>query len=224
MNSSHPLARGLLLGLSVAALALVGCATRGFVRDYVETQVAPQRDINSRLQGDIADVRVRADSADAHALAAQALARNAMDEAAAARRLATKIATGELNYNVVSSHEVHFDFDESHLDGKSRRTLDDLASELEKHPRYVLEIVGHTDDVGSSRYNLRLGQERAETVRRYLNDEHRIPLSRMATISFGSGKPVSHGEGAEARALNRRAEIRLLEVQDVDLAASAATP
>jgi peptidoglycan-associated lipoprotein len=211
-----------MLALALLSAAVAGCATKGFVRNYVETQVAPQRETTSRLQGEIADVRVRADSADSHALAAQALARDALNEAAAARRLASKIATGELRYNVVSSREILFGFDEVHLDGKSRRVLDALAPELEKHPRYVLEIVGHTDDVGGSRYNLRLGAERSETVRRYLNSEYHIPLSRMATISFGSGKPVNRGESAEARALNRRAEIRLLEVQDVDLAATTA--
>jgi OOP family OmpA-OmpF porin len=126
-----------------------------------------------------------------------------------------------LRYNVVRTHEILFDFDDTQLNSRSRRVLDDIAPELEKHPRYVLEVVGHTDDVGTSRYNLRLGAERSETVRRYLNSEHRIPLSRMATISFGSGKPVTHGENTQSRALNRRAEIRVLEVQDVDLAATA---
>ncbi|MBI5837635.1 MAG: OmpA family protein [Candidatus Eisenbacteria bacterium] len=209
--------------LTVALLPMVaGCATRGFVREYVEGQVAPQRESTSRLRADLDGVRVKADSADAHALAAQALARNAMDEAAAARRLASKIATGELKYNVVRSQEIQFAFDKAELDSRSRSILDQVAPELETHPRYVLEIVGHTDGVGSSRYNLRLGAERSETVRRYLNSEYRIPLSRMATISFGAGKPVNHGESEQSRALNRRAEIRLLEIQDVDLASAGA--
>ena len=216
------LRRGWLLAPALILVAVAGCATRGFVREYTESQVAPQRETTAHLQGDLARVDAKADSADAHATAAQALARGAMDEAAAARRLASKIASGELRYNVVRTREILFAFDEAQLNRKSQSILDELAPELEKHPRYVLEIVGHTDDVGSNRYNQRLGGERSEAVRCYLNSEHRIPLSRMATVSYGSGKPVSRGEGDQARAQNRRAEIRILEVQDVDLAATSA--
>ncbi|MBI5836687.1 MAG: OmpA family protein [Candidatus Eisenbacteria bacterium] len=198
-----------------------GCATKGFVRNYVEGQTAPQREAITRLDGDVAAVRVTADSANARSLAAEQSARLAMDEAAAARRLASKIASGELKYNVVQSNEIRFAFNKFALDEVSTAKLDELATLLEQHPRYVLEITGNTDNVGSSRYNLHLGEERAETVRRYLNDAHHVPLAKMATISFGSGKPVAHGEGASVRALNRRAEIRVLEIQDTDLAAVA---
>ena len=221
MCASNPPRHGWLLPLLVIAVIAPGCATKGFVREYVETQVAPQRDATGRLQGELAQVSAKADSADAHAQAAQAEAQSALQEAAAARRLASKIASGDLHYNVVRTEEIQFAFDQIQLTAKSRAVLDAIAPEMEKHPRYVLEIVGHTDDVGSSRYNLRLGAERSETVRRYLNSEYHVPLSRMATISFGSGRPVSHGESEQSRALNRRAEIRVLEVQDADLAAAA---
>jgi outer membrane protein OmpA-like peptidoglycan-associated protein len=215
---------GWLVPVAAAAVLSSGCATKGFVRDYVETQVAPQRDATNRLQTDLMAVKTTADSANAHALDAQTLARSAMDEAAAARRLSSKIASGDLHYNVVQSREVNFGFDKYTLTPKTRGALDEVAQVLDQNPRYILEIVGNTDQVGNPRYNLRLGQERAETVRRYLNDEHHVPLSKMATISYGSGKPVSHGEGDANRSRNRRAEIRILEVQDVDLADLTTTP
>jgi len=214
----------LLPACAAAALLASGCATKGFVREYMEGQMAPQRDATGRLASDLNAVRARADSADAHATAAQLMAQNALNEAAAARRLASKIASGELKYNVVRTHEVNFGFNEYSLDGRSRRELDQVAAILEQHPRYIVEIVGGADHTGSARYNLRLGEERAESVRRYLNDEHRVPLSKMATISYGAGKPVSQGEGKLVDARNRRAEIRVLEVQDVDLAAMSGTP
>lgn len=212
------------LALIVAGGMLsAGCATRNFVRNYVEGQTAPQREAITKLNGDVATVRVTADSANARSLAAEQSARQALDEAAASRRLASKIASGELKYNVVQSDEIRFAFNKFALDQVSSAKLDELATLLEQHPRYVLEITGNTDNIGNDRYNLRLGEERAETVRRYLNDTHHVPLAKMATISFGAGKPVAHGEGASVRALNRRAEIRVLEIQDTDLAAVAKT-
>ena len=213
----------LIPALALAVLA-AGCATKGFVREYMEGQMAPQRDATNRLANDLGAVRAKADSADAHATAAQLMAKSALDEAAAARRLASKIASGELKYNVVRTHEVTFGFDQSALDGRSRKELDQVAEVLEQNPRYIVEIVGGADRTGNPRYNLRLGQERADTVRRYLNDEHRVPLSKMATISYGAGKPVQQGEGQLIDARNRRAEIRILEVQDVDLASVGGSP
>jgi peptidoglycan-associated lipoprotein len=204
---------------ATAALLLSGCASKGFVRNYVESQVAPQRESIGRLGQDVVAARTTADSALARSAAAEDLARQAKDEAAAARRLASKIASGELHYNVVQSREIRFGFNHFNLEGESQARLDELATLLEQHPRYILEITGNTDQVGNARYNLRLGEERAETVRRYLNDAHRVPLSKMATISMGSGRPVARGEGKEARALNRRAEIRVLEIQDADITA-----
>jgi len=200
-------------------LLLTGCATKNFVRGYVENQVAPQREAVARMGQDLAAVRTTADSADARSQAALQVASQANLEAQAARRLASKIASGDLHYNVVESREIRFGFDRSTLNSQTAAKLDDLATLLEQHSRYVLEITGNTDNVGNARYNLHLGEERAETVRRYLNDTHHVPLSRMATISFGAGKPVAHGEGADARALNRRAEIRVLEIQDPDIVA-----
>lgn len=215
--------RILIMG-SALALLTTGCATKGFVRNYVESQVAPQRDVTTRMQGELAAVKTTADSADAHATAAQLMARNAFEEAAASRRLASKIASGDLTYKVVQTSEINFGYDQFNLNTHGRKALDQVAGVLEQHPRWILEIMGATDRSGSPRYNLRLGQERAETVRRYLNDEHKVPLSKMATISFGAGRPVARGEGKAAEARNRRAVLRVLEVQDVDLVSMSGSP
>jgi peptidoglycan-associated lipoprotein len=216
----------LMLPATAALVAVLGagCASKGFVREYVEQQVAPQREATARLQTDLTAVKLTADSADSRSSRAETMARGAFDEAAAARRLASKIASGDLTYNVIQTSEINFGFDKFSLSNNARSELDHVASMLEQHPQYILEIVGGTDQVGSQRYNLRLGQERAETVRRYLNSEHHVPLSKMATISFGSGKPVAQGEGKAMEARNRRAEIRVLQVQDVDLVGLTTTP
>jgi peptidoglycan-associated lipoprotein len=213
------LGRSTVTCFAAGSLMLTGCATRGFVRNYVEEQVEPQRQAVSRVQQDLVTVRGVADSANVHSMAAEDMARHAKDDAEASRRLATKIASGDLHYAVVDSLAIQFAFNQATLTSQTASRLDGLAGVLEQHPRFILEISGYTDRIGTQRYNLRLGEERAETVRRYLNDTYHVPLARMATVSFGPARPVMGGEGREGQALNRRAEIRVLEVKDADIMA-----
>ncbi len=223
MNSIQLIRRATVLMLLSAPL-LGGCASRGFVRNYVDVQMAGQKEIHDRFQNDLSAVKATADSAEAHSQEARLLAHQAVEDAAAARRLAARIASGDLRYNVVQTQDVYFGFDETALNPKASAMLDQIASKLKENSRYVLEVMGNTDEVGSERYNYRLGQERAEMVRRYMNTIHGIPLSRLATMSLGKSKPAGKGESEKFRALNRRAEIRLLEVQDADLVSMSGSP
>ena len=68
---------------------------------------------------------------------------------------------------------------------------------------------GHTDATGSPEGNIRLGTDRAEAVRRYLNKQG-VALNRMATISYGEDEPVAPNNTREGRAQNRRVAIIVL--------------
>ena len=57
---------------------------------------------------------------------------------------------------------------------------------------------------------MRLGLERAEAVKRYVYENHKIPLHRVSVISFGEEKPVASNKTKEGRAQNRRVVIRVL--------------
>ena len=72
-----------------------------------------------------------------------------------------------------------------------------------------LEIQGHTDATGDADYNEKLGEARAEAVRRYLS-RGGIALNRMATISYGEEAPVASNDTPEGRAQNRRVSIIVL--------------
>ena len=83
--------------------------------------------------------------------------------------------------------------------------------QLTADPKNVyLEIEGHTDSVGSPTLNERLGLERAEAVKRYLYEQHSIPLHKMNVISFGETKPVAPNGTRDGRAQNRRVVIKVL--------------
>ena len=112
----------------------------------------------------------------------------------------------------VSSHEVRFAFDDWRLNDDASATLDDLATQLAAHPRYVLEIRGYADATGPNRYNYMLGRERAESVERDLITRHNVPPMRVAIVSFGEDDPAADNASSDGRAQNRRVRVRLLDV------------
>jgi hypothetical protein len=79
-----------------------------------------------------------------------------------------------------------------------------------KNSGVKIEIAGHTDNVGGSKANQRLSQQRAETVRRYLISRHRIPASLLIAKGYGDLFPLVPNLTAEYRAKNRRVEITIL--------------
>jgi len=110
----------------------------------------------------------------------------------------------------IMSEEVYYAFNSSALDAASMEKLDRIASKLKEDPDYIIEIAGHTDAVGGSDYNIVLGQRRADAVRAYLIDKHRIAFSRISIRSGGTGEPIASNDTDQGRARNRRATISVL--------------
>jgi outer membrane protein OmpA-like peptidoglycan-associated protein len=160
----------------------------------VRKEVAAVRaDTDTRLNevsGNVDQVRTRADQANV---------------------LAERLAAGE--YSEVSTHQVHYEFDDFHLTPEARGMLDQLAGQLSSHPRYVLELRGYADATGTDRYNYRLGRERAEEALRYLMTRHSVPTTRAAIVSFGEESPLADNHTEEGRAQNRRVQVRVMELR-----------
>jgi OmpA-OmpF porin, OOP family len=83
--------------------------------------------------------------------------------------------------------------------------LDAIADEL-RRDEGELTVVGHTDNVGSERYNQGLSERRARAVADYLAARG-IPVSRVAAVGVGESQPVASNATAEGRAQNRRVEV-----------------
>jgi outer membrane protein OmpA-like peptidoglycan-associated protein len=77
---------------------------------------------------------------------------------------------------------------------------------LESHPEINVELAGHTDNVGSEAYNLKLSKERAEVVRQALIDKG-IASERLTAQGYGATKPLYSNDNEEHRAMNRRTEM-----------------
>jgi len=101
---------------------------------------------------------------------------------------------------------VYFGYDQDELGDEARSTLQANAQWLKSHARYVVRIEGHADERGSIKYNLSLGDRRADSVRTYLTSLG-IEASRLETVSYGEERPAVPGSGEEAWSKNRRAEF-----------------
>ena len=105
---------------------------------------------------------------------------------------------------VLSDDSVKFPVDGSKLSPEAQTRLMDFVSKLKTDNKNVyLEIQGHTDATGRQGLNERLGEERAEAVRLFMNQQG-VPLNRMATISYGADAPVAPNNTRAGRAQNRR--------------------
>jgi OOP family OmpA-OmpF porin len=98
---------------------------------------------------------------------------------------------------------VTFEYDSSILSATSRDTLDTLATDLVKYRRLRVELQGHTDNVGSDKYNLTLSHRRANAVRAYLLD-HAVPADRLTAKGYGELQPIDDNGTEAGRARNRR--------------------
>lgn len=88
--------------------------------------------------------------------------------------------------------------------------LDRMANFLIDHPKYSLNISGHTDSQGNKDSNLRLSQARADAIKAYLVSQFKIDPSRINAHGYGSEKPIVEEKTDEDKGLNRRVEFEIL--------------
>jgi outer membrane protein OmpA-like peptidoglycan-associated protein len=99
-----------------------------------------------------------------------------------------------------------FDFDSAELKARNRELLSRIAGILLASKGFGLSIFGYTDDIGSSEYNQKLSERRAEAVRQYLVQAG-IDASLVNAKGYGKSSPRLEGETEQARSVNRRVEI-----------------
>jgi peptidoglycan-associated lipoprotein len=209
---------GVLVVALVVALGITGCATKKYVQEQVDQvskaseakigevqkQVeATQMDVTNLKKSDVAQNEQIAKLSDT---AKEALAR---------AQEAGKLAKGKFVYETTLTDEnVKFGFNKGEFSDEYKAALDAFATKVKeegKDKKLYIEVQGHTDSIGAEKYNLELGQERAEAVMRYLNMKAGIPLHLMNAISYGEYKPIDDNKTAASRAKNRRVTMVVLE-------------
>lgn len=216
-----------IVAIPVLALALGGttaCATKKFVRgevgqvnEKVETLTKTVEETQERTRANearIGEVDQKVGVADQKAVAA---GQRADDARMAADRVnsradAIEKASKRLVYEVVLSEDKGgFKFGQAMMPETVTPEIDQLVQTLKANPNGAyIEIEGHTDNVGTKDVNYKLGMERAENVKRYLYENHQVPLHKINVISYGEEKPVAPNNTRDGRAQNRRVVIKVL--------------
>ena len=101
---------------------------------------------------------------------------------------------------------ITFDYKKWVIKEEFDSNLSNIVDILQKNPNMYIRIEGHTDNIGSMKYNIDLSQKRAQAVKNYLVGKG-INESRVSIVGFGYKKPIAPNDTEEGRALNRRAEI-----------------
>lgn len=96
------------------------------------------------------------------------------------------------------------------IDPKSYQELDEVVAMLKENPKMEIQLEGHTDNRGNAEANLKLSQARVDAVKKYMTSKG-ISKNRIDTKAFGGSKPIATEDTDEARARNRRVEMRVLK-------------
>ena len=226
--------RKFFMAVPIAVLVVGGstaCATKKFVRtsvgdvndkvDSLGRSVEEAQERTRQNEGRIGEVDQKAQAAGQSAQQANSAAAKAANAATAAGSAATAAgakadavdrASRRLVFEVVLSEDQgNFRFGRTELPDAAKARLDEMITELKSDPKGAyFEIEGHTDDVGPTAVNEKIGLGRAEAVKRYLYEQHQIPLHKINVISYGEDKPVAPNRTRDDRAQNRRVVVRVL--------------
>ena len=205
-----------LVAVSVATVALSGCATKkyvgrevGEINQKVDTLSGEMEKTQERVKRN----EVRIDDVDKQAQAGISDAKGSAQQALKRATEAERAAKGKLIYTVtLSNDKVTFPVNRAAVSTDARSLVDEAIAQLKAENRGVyFEIEGHTDSTGPETYNEKLGLDRATAVRNYMHDQLGIALNRLEVISYGETKPVVDNKTRDHRAQNRRVVINVLE-------------
>ncbi|MBI3234789.1 MAG: OmpA family protein, partial [Bacteroidetes bacterium] len=106
---------------------------------------------------------------------------------------------------------ISFDFGKATLKEESKIELDKLVDIMNRSD-IVIELGGHTDNVGSDEANLKLSQERVTSVKTYLESK-KVDANRITAVGYGEAQPIASNDNDEGRSKNRRVEVKITEIK-----------
>ena len=178
-------------------------AARADARD-ARADANVQRDQASIAQREAANANDQAATAQAQAAAAEARA------AGLARQLAALEALKTDRGLVITLGDVLFEFNRAEVKASAQARMAQLADFLKQYPDRRVSIEGHTDNIGSTNYNMELSLRRAEAIKSQLVGLG-IASERISTVGYGKDFPVAANDTDTNRAINRRVEVVISE-------------
>jgi outer membrane protein OmpA-like peptidoglycan-associated protein len=128
-------------------------------------------------------------------------------------RTGTMTVNVEYENTTVELKDVLFDTGKASLKSSSFKSLNDLVKGMNQYDTLIVEIAGHTDNIGGEEFNMVLSQDRANSVRDYLISKG-IKPERVTAVGYAYSQPVADNSSEAGRAQNRRTEVRILNKKD----------
>jgi OOP family OmpA-OmpF porin len=101
-----------------------------------------------------------------------------------------------------------FDFDKSEVKQSFYPMLDHIAKVMKDNPNMTIHLEGHTDSVGTEKYNQGLSERRANAIKKALIERTMAEPARLKAVGYGEAKPIMTNETKEGRAKNRRVDLK----------------
>ncbi|MDX5438491.1 MAG: OmpA family protein, partial [Pontibacter sp.] len=123
-----------------------------------------------------------------------------------------QVMTSVIDYSIpLVFQNIEFEPMQSDITPEMEPILDEVAYFMIDHPTYRLEIAGHTDSAGDPEFNLVLSQDRADAIKKYIEQKVNLEDSRIDAIGYGSRKPLREERNEEDRRINRRVEFTIIK-------------
>ncbi len=106
---------------------------------------------------------------------------------------------------------INFDFNKAKIRKSDMEHLRKAIEFIKKYPSKKIMLEGHTDSIGSERYNLKLSAKRADATKKYLVETGGVDAMSISAQGLGEERPVASNKTTAGRAQNRRVDILILE-------------
>jgi len=189
-----------LTAIAAAALALGGCATKDWVRDYVAQQDAPISASVQKVDGRVTAVDGRVSQVATQTAEARKVADAGMRKADGVDMRVTQALNERQNLELVDSKSLRFATGKVVLLPDHKQVLDDVHALLIEHPTYSVHIIAEADRPGTRHENDIVSLRREENVRRYIAEKGDVVLHRIYFIALGedlADKPKPQPEHRE---------------------------
>jgi len=172
-----------------------------------ENRIGEAEQNAQRMSGQVDELAAVSNAARGGAAAAQETADQAVQ--------GVQVANDRINtlddYTPEKSIQINFKLRSAVLTPDAKQSLDQVAEYAKNAKGFLIEVTGYAYESRDKNVNRQLSQQRAESVVRYLVENHNIPLRRILTpFGYGAMNPVADNTTREGRTENRRAEVRVL--------------
>lgn len=112
--------------------------------------------------------------------------------------------------------DIQFEIKKDEIQREDKEKLKVLGTFMTKYPDTTALIEGHSDNIGTEEFNLKLSQQRAESVVSFLMNNYHITSNRLTAVGYGTSRPIADNSTPEGKQANRRINAVIACVTDIE--------